>query len=50
MPVIKDDGGTIMSSFSLEPGISDQHIAVDILKQEGFSPEVLAMIDCITSV
>lgn len=33
--------GTISYPFILEPGISDQHVAIDILQSEGFDSQIL---------
>ena len=35
--VIKLDDGTLAYPFKIQPGISHQHIALDILRNEGFS-------------
>jgi len=33
--------GNIAYPFKLEPGISNQHIAIDILRIEGFNTKIL---------
>lgn len=36
-----DDAGNVVYPFLLEPGISGQSVALDIVRQEGFSQEIL---------
>lgn len=37
-----DADGTITYPFKLEPGVSDQHVAIDILQAEGFNSTILS--------
>ena len=39
--VVKEDDGTIRNLYKVEPGISHQYIALDILKNEGLSGSIL---------
>ena len=39
--VVCHPDGSISYPFTLERGISDQHIAIDILRLDGFSSEIL---------
>ena len=41
VPVLRNNDGTLTHTFKLEPGISQDHIAFDILRSEGFTGAVI---------
>ena len=40
--VVKKSDGTFYYPFKLEDGVSDQHVALDILQHEGFDSEIIS--------